>query len=220
MLSKDQAQSIITEAKLLGMSVAFAESTDQLIGIAQEIYEEAKEAYEGGAKGEGITTILSIAENINLVESSSIDTYNNLPIPSDYGDTPPEFPRDISVLSDRQLRTLHAEFAAMLARANWLLAIEETDELTARQMADLKFALAIRTASDELDQVTSKPKTVSRLEAEAAGDEEVREWRAKQNGHYVQVKLLKALRDNYQMICERISREWTMREKELIAQAS
>ncbi len=222
MLSREQALSIISEARAAGMEVAHSDTVDHQISVAQEILDEAVEAHSKGAKGQSIKTIMLIGNPLTdiLEEAEKVETHLNLPTPKDYGDEPPDFPRDISVLSDRKLRTLHAEFTAMLTRANWLLAIEETDEITARQLADLHYAKAISKAAGVPDTVTGKAKTEKRLEAEAAGDDEVRKWRGKQNEHFVQVKLLKALRDNYQMICERISREWTMRQIEQTSQVS
>lgn len=230
MLSDDQARSILTEAASAGYFGQLPEESNSILYEANEILSEAKEAWTNGAKGEFISTVLSIANvemNGCVVFDNSVEDLKlkrilqeNMSIPQEVNGQPPEFPRDISVVSDKELRKLHAEFAAMLARANWLVAIEETDEISARQVADLKHAQAIRRAADTPDKVTSKAKTVPMLEAEAVADDEVKEWRANQTKHYIQIKLLKALRDNYQMICERISREWSMREKEQTTQAS
>jgi hypothetical protein len=139
---------------------------------------------------------------------------DRLPIPPELDGEPPHLPRDISAVGDLELRRLHSEFNACLARANWLVAVEEADELAARQIADYHLARAVKRAGSEPDPVTNKAKTVAVLEAEAASDDSVREWRQRQNTHHIEAKLLKALRDTYQSNCERISREWTMRTEE------
>lgn len=216
MLSKEQAQAILAEARLNDISAPEPSNDDELIIIAQDIYEDALSAEENGIRGDVVQTIINIGNN-KLPDAPAKETYRNLPVPNDFQGELPEFPRDISVLTDRELRRLHAEFAAMLARANWLTAAGEADEQSSKQIADLKYAQAIRRASENVDLNTGKPKTVPMLEAEAASDEEVKEWRATQREHFIQVKLLKALRDNYQMMCERISREFTMRISEFAA---
>lgn len=137
-----------------------------------------------------------------------------LPIPSEIEGEPPTLPRDISVLSDSDLRRLHSEYNACLARSNWLVALGEADELAARQIADFYHAKAVKVAGSVADPVTGKAKTVAALEAEAAGDDDAREWRQLATKHFIDTKLLKALRDTYQSNCDRISREYSMREGE------
>jgi hypothetical protein len=66
----------------------------------------------------------------------------------------------------------------------------------------------------DLTAVADKNAKITALEAEAAGDPDVRQWNQKKNEHYVQVKLLKALRDTYEQTCDRMSREYTMRGSE------
>jgi hypothetical protein len=117
-------------------------------------------------------------------------------------------------LGDVEIRRLHSEFNACLAYANWQLAAEEADELAAKQIADFHTSKAIKQASLSPDPFTNKDKKVAQLEAEAAGDEKVQEWRRKHLSHVVAIKFYKSLRDTYQSNCERISREWTMRTDE------
>lgn len=137
-----------------------------------------------------------------------------LPIPDAVEGEPPILPRDLSTIADSALRKIHSEFNAVLAYANWLLALEEADELAARQIADYYIALAISSAAQTPDPITNKAKTVAILEAEAYSDTNASEWRNKQAGHFVSIKLFKSLRDTYQSNVERISREYTMREGE------
>lgn len=136
-----------------------------------------------------------------------------LPVPSAIEGEPPVLPRDMSQLADKSLRRLHSEFNAVLAYSNWLVAMDEADELAARQIVDHYTALAISRA-DKIDPATNKPKSVAILEAEAYSDPNVKEWRLNQSRFFVNIKLLKSLRDTYLSNVERISREYTMREGE------
>jgi hypothetical protein len=221
-MNEDLALQIITEAKALGVGVPDGD----VVVEAQNLVEDALIARNGGMNGDPVKTILAVYEN-GLPKKSRMDEMyeqkelsiarikrERLPIPDSIEGDAVVLPRDISALSDGALRKLHSEFHACLSRANWLVAVEEADELACRQIADYYHAKAVKKAAESADPITGKAKTVSALEAEAAGDETVREWRQKQNGHHVEVKLLKALRDTYLQSCERISRDWTMRSNE------
>lgn len=257
-LTQDLATLVLSQAKEDGFFDDPMPDEDQRPAEANLLLDEALGAYERGARGKAIMSLLTLAgmldENGELAEKSEpesdppettaldpeqpittapeppadnvikiSDAYaakelaiakikkDRLPIPEEIDGEPPVLPRDISTLSDGGLRSLHSEFNACLARANWLVAVEEADELAARQIADYYSAQAIKRAGQTPDPVTGKAKTVAALEAEAAGDDNVREWRQKQTAHYIEVKLLKALRDSYLGNCERASREWSMR---------
>jgi hypothetical protein len=221
-MNETLALQIITEAKALGVGVPDGDLELQ----AQHLVEDAKIAWDAGMKGDPVATILSIYENGTPKKNRMDEMYEQkelaiakikrerLPIPDSIEGDAVVLPRDISALPDSALRKLHSEFHACLSRTNWLVAVEEADELAARQIAEYYHAKAVKRAGEDADPVTGKAKTVSALEAEAAGDDTVREWRQRQNGHHIEAKLLKALRDTYQQSCERISREYTMRSGE------
>lgn len=223
-MTKDLALLIIAEARTYGIDVP--EDGRAPEDIAFELVGDAQEAFEGGAKGEAITSILAIFDN-GIPKKTKMDQMyeakelaiakikkERLPIPESIEGEPIILPRDISILPDPALRRLHSEFHACLARSNWLVAVEEADEMSARQIADYWHGKALKRASETADPVTGKEKKVASLEAEASGDETVREWRQRQIQHHIVVKLNKALRDTYQQSCERISREYSMREGE------
>lgn len=221
-MNEDLALMIITEAKALGVGVPDGDFVHQ----AQMLVEDALVARDAGMKGDPVKTILALYENGMPKKTRMDEMYEQkelaiakikkerLPIPASIEGDEVVLPRDLSALSDAALRRLHSEFHACLARTNWLVAVEEADELAARQIADYHHAKALKRASESADTVTGKEKKVSTLEAEAAGDPVVREWRQKQTAHHIECKLLKALRDTYQQSCERISRDYTMREGE------
>lgn len=221
-MNDDLALQIVTEAKAMGVAVPDGDFAHE----ARMLVDDAYLARAGGMQGPQVTTILTMYEN-GMPKKTQMDRMyeqkelaiakikkERLPIPAIVEGDEVVLPRDISTLSDAALRRLHSEFHACLARSNWLVAVEEADELAARQIADYHHAKALKRASESADVVTGKEKKVSTLEAEATGDETVREWRQRQNAHHVESKLLKALRDTYQQSCERISREYTMRSGE------
>ncbi len=222
-METDLAVQVITEARSMGIEVP---ESGGLIDVAQDIIEDARAAWESGMRGDKVATILKIVENGTPPKTRMDVMYEQkeqaiarikkerLPIPDPIEGDDVVLPRDISVLSDAALRQLHSEFHACLSRANWLVAVDEADELAAKMIAEYHHAKAVKRAAQEPDPVTGKAKTVATLEAEAAGDEQVQEWRKRQSHHHVEVKLLKALRDTYQQSCERISREYTMRSGE------
>lgn len=138
-----------------------------------------------------------------------------LPIPPELEGEPPVLPRDLTQKGDTEVRRLHSEFAAALARANYLVSLETADEYAAKMIYERLYARALarveRTYA-EGDKVKSK--TVPQLEAEAAQDQEVQEWAERYHAHHVQNTFLKSIRDGYKDYCDRLSREWSMREGE------
>lgn len=138
-----------------------------------------------------------------------------LPIPPELEGEPPVLPRDLTQKTDTEIRRLHSEFAAALARANYLVSLETADEYAAKMIYERLYARALahveRTYS-EGDKVKSK--TVPQLEAEAAQDSEVQEWGDRYHTHHVQNTFLKSIRDGYKDYADRLSREWSMREGE------
>ena len=235
-LTIDEARSIINAANMKnGSDWLLPQTEDECIKEAYSIIEDARTAWDKGVRGEPVRTIINLAVSylpnpVEEYEPSGLERNiarlrdskeyalkrirsNNLPIPPDLEGEPPSMPRDISTLSDGDLRRFHGEFNACVARANWLLSVEEADELAARHSADLLYAQAIREAAQSLDSDNGRPKTKPILESEAASDPKVLEWRQKQMEHQVSIKILKSLRDIYQQNCDRASREFTMRSE-------
>lgn len=222
-MDEQLARTIINEFNVAvpeDQRVVVVENGDWVIGYAKGIVEDAKEAWREGMRGDTVRSILNLSKQ--TTPSAAISPYEDrikaeariakekLPVPPELEGDPPELPRDISSLSDVQLRRFHAEFHACLARTNWLVAIEETDEYCADQLMRHYKAMVLR------DLVSNSPKDakITALEAEAAQDHRVSKWLRKRNEHHVQVKLLKALRDTYEQSCDRMSRDFTMRQGE------
>lgn len=267
-MTADQATTIINMAIESGFYGETLPPTDEeRISEASQIVTEAQEAYEQGARGDAVKTILffaptpeeeSMEEEVKadvtidvpaplelqpeietetdnvvnfpkpaLAETPKLGTIHEakekalakikkerLPIPDEIEGSPPILPKDISKLSDSDLRSLHSQFNACLARTNWLLALEEADELSTRHLVDYHEAKYVKEHSGEINESTKKPKAIGTLEAEALLDEDVKDWQEKHQNHVIEVKLLKSLRDIYQSNCDRASRDWTMRDLE------
>jgi len=61
--SSEHARAIVSEAKGYGLDVGVPETEEELVVVANQIYEYAVEAQEGGMNGEHINTIIKLTEN-------------------------------------------------------------------------------------------------------------------------------------------------------------
>lgn len=215
-MHKHVAEALLLQAKEDGhYSMPLPDYEDQLIRDAENLVEDAYTAFNGGMKGAKVQAIISLYESFEDPSEPSTskknrgEVFKELPIPTKVDHEAPDFPYDITIIDTVALRRLHSQFAALLARSNYLVAAEEAVEYTARQHADFEFAKAVRAAAS-----TGEGKLKSTIEAEAAAEPDVIALREKQMEAYGNVKILKALRDTYQSNCERISREFTMRTEE------
>jgi hypothetical protein len=130
-MTEDQAKTIINEFNS-GVDetqrIFYDADPTENISIAEGIINDAAEAFREGMRGEFVTTILSLSESFTS-NNNTEDPYiirrlaeakiakEKLPIPPEIDGTPPDLPRDISVLSDSQLRRFHSEFHALLIRS-------------------------------------------------------------------------------------------------------
>jgi hypothetical protein len=135
----------------------------------------------------------------------------NLPIPQDIEGAPLLLPSDFTTVDDVQIRRLHSSYHTYLARANWLLACEESDLDASQRLHDRRYYHVL----SQLERAEGKnQERVTLLKAEASADDEVAKWRETIAEHSALVKRLKVLRDHYEGTCTRLSREWTMRTGE------
>jgi hypothetical protein len=137
----------------------------------------------------------------------------NLPVPAEIEGDVAEMPRDLTKLSDRQLRRLHGEYNACLSRVTWLIAIESSDLANAMHMREHAFNKALKKL-ERLDPETDKPKLKIVLDAEAFDDPEWIDWDKKFRKHETKLKMLKSLKEIYASNVDRLSRDWTMRSEE------
>jgi hypothetical protein len=138
-----------------------------------------------------------------------------LPVPPAMAGEPSEMPRDFTTVGDREIRKLHGEYGAYLARVSFLLGIERADKEAAERLAEHNKNRALREAAtsphyDGTDKI--KPQHV--MLAEAAADPEVEKWSERVAQHEANLSLLYTLRDIYSGHVERLSKEWRMRVDE------
>lgn len=150
-----------------------------------------------------------------VVEAQDYDhsIKHNLPVPKDWEGTPEDFPRDISELTDRNVRRLSGEYNAYLSRAKWLLALAISDLANSTHLRDHFYRLALKKVS-RVDPSTDKAKLKEVIDAEAREDVDFAAYDESVLQHQKDVTMLKALVDIYSGNVDRLSREWTMRQDE------
>lgn len=235
--NSEHARAVISEAKGFGLDVGVPETDEEVIQVANQIYEYALEAQDKGMNGEHITTIIKLTENYLPFEKNSPEETvpvgndddedrsfylksieekiaDNIPVPPEIEGQAPNLPVDLNELSDKEVMRLHGAFTACSARINWLYAIEEAGESAARFIANKKTSDYIASA-DKKDEDTKKPKTMEVLKAEARSEnEEIDYWRTLQEKHEVAAKKFHTISDIFNNNVERLSRHWTMRTQE------
>lgn len=138
----------------------------------------------------------------------------NLPIPKGVsGEEPPEMPRDLVELGDREVRRYHGIYNAFAARARWLLGVSTSDLANATYLRDEALRIARRKVN-RLDPETEKARTIETINDEAKEDPDYQMWTERVNKHSHDVGIWKTLVEIYQGNVDRLSREWTMRTDE------
>lgn len=133
----------------------------------------------------------------------------NLPINVELQDNPPELPSDWTIVDDLSLRRLYSQYNAANIRMSWILNIEESKLYDLERAAKIRLTQVINTL-DKVD-AKGKPKQSTMLKEEAAIDTEYIDWLEKSADCRRRCRSFKTLNEGYEKICERISREWTMR---------
>jgi hypothetical protein len=156
--------------------------------------------------------------NVNIIalpiEPAQTETeYKKLPIPPDIAEAVVTMPGDLTDLTDVQVRRLHSQFNALLARATWVLSQASNELANAEHLFDADYRRALK-AVDKIDPYTEKAKIAKVLEAEAMEDEKVQQRDLVVQNAKANVTSLKALRDVYASNVSVASREWTMRQDE------
>lgn len=241
-LDKDTALAIINEAKAGGYEDRPLPATDEeIIARGEYFYEEAKKAFhEANIRDNSVQTIIFLGDSTEmgnvhgsyprrssggLSESDERETdvevengwssflrKENLPIPHQIeGDAVP-MPRDLSELSDKEVRRLSGEYNAYLARVTYLLGVELSDLASAQYLLDAAHSAAMRNIN--VMGPDKKQKLAKVIESEIAIDPEVIKYSGAVNAHQKQVTTLKALKEIYSGNVDRLSREWTMRQNE------
>lgn len=144
-----------------------------------------------------------------------LEQREHLPAPEHIEGDPETMPRDLSNLSDKDVRRLSGIYNAYLARVTYLLGIESSDLANAEHLLEAARARTLR-GLDLVDPNSDgkKQKLAKVIEAEIMADTEVVEYSAAVNRHTQMVIVLKSLREIYSGNVDRLSREWTMRQNE------
>lgn len=211
------------KAELTGMAHDTIITILNLVASANEPNQGGGSDYNPGyARTDPVENAVKVEENIltqqpedpnKLMKEVNLASKHNLPVPKDWQGDPEHMPRDISELSDKDIRRLSGEFNAYLSRAKWLLAIAVSDLSHAEFLRDAAYRRAI-TIVDKVDKKTDKNKLKEVLDAEVREDPEFASYDAACLKHKQDVTTLKALVDIYGGNVDRLSREWTMRTDE------
>lgn len=137
------------------------------------------------------TPIESIPEKEPSLQS---DDWRDLPV----------LPRDYSVVSDLELRSLHAVRVALQSKVIFELGLEEADY----DSAQVSYDVAYKMNQQKSDGKVSEKREFSFLSPE------VEKWREKVTKHHHQVIILRSMRDRLDVEVKGLSREWTMRSSE------
>lgn len=130
------------------------------------------------------------------------------PIPIDL-EQPPKFPADISKVSFEDLYSLHAQFHAVEARANWVIALEEDKSSDLQELLSGREVEVRNEAPEKNPDDARKKLTEAQRESLVAADPEVKGIKKEIHSHAKVLRKLKVLRDNYHRDVDRCSRQMT-----------
>lgn len=149
------------------------------------------------------------AEHTELLKTvHELIARERLHVPPAIESEPVELPFDLTTVGDKELQKLFSAFTAYSYRAGYLLMLEEASEHKCKEAADEIVEAYV--ANNEAD----KDATVTKVKAEAEQHDEVKKWRKRQRRHGILAMSLRKDRDNYDRVCERLSRIETMRQDE------
>jgi len=225
-MSIDVARAVLVEAAQRQVyKEGIPERDEDIMEAATMIVKLAQEAYDAGSRNEDLVAVISMSQpndddyrtfedvitdaKARLAGAKSRITKEKLPEPNHVGDDVMDVPRDVTKLSNEEIRRLYSERGACYDRTAWLLAVEKSDRDRAQDMAKLKLAKAM--SSIEWVDEKGKALGVNALKEVAAADPEYQEWMKRYIRHAKEVRQLEALASVYENEVSRLSREWTMR---------
>lgn len=128
-----------------------------------------------------------------------------LHVPPAIESDPVDLPFDLTTVSDTELQQLFSAFTAYSYRSGYLLMIQEASEHRCKEAADEIVEAFIANAEGD---------SLTQIKAVAEQHDEVKRWRKLQRKHGILALSLRKERDNYDKVCERLSRVETMRQDE------
>lgn len=212
--------SILKLAQEGGYLDVIPEDEEDIIREANFYLAEANKAYEDGMKGDKtIQAIRNLGKELGKKEvgdifgAEKIELYRGLPVPEDLHGEPSPMPLDFTELGDKQLRKLHGEYNAYLARARWMLAVMSNKLSNAIHLRDAEYRRAYREISDQ-GRIKEEKFTKDYIDSLAREDDAYIDFDNKAKLHGENVVSYKALVEIYGGNVDRLSREWTMRQDE------
>ena len=134
-----------------------------------------------------------------------------LPVPGDQREDAPQVPRDLTELSDRDIRKFSGIYQAYLSRATWLTSVKASDVSNAKHLFEHELRKATTAARQQEDV-----KTRGDAEDLAAQSEVVLKWEKEMMEAEDELRKLKALKEIYKDTIDRLSREASMRQDEFV----
>lgn len=209
-------KAILKEAQEGGYLNAIPEDEDEVVKEAEFYLQEANKAFENGMKGDKtIKAIRNLGTQIGEEVAEDIfgapldEKFHGLPVPRDPVNELTPLPTDFTEVGDKQLRRLHGEYNAYLARARWVLALAINKLSDATNMKEDVYRKAYLGARETEEKATN---TV--LDALARESEDYIKWERLVRDYQKDVTSYKALVEIYSGDIDRLSREWTMRTEE------
>lgn len=137
----------------------------------------------------------------------------DLPVPGDLNEDAPQVPRDLTELSDREIRRFSGIYQAYLSRVTWLVATKASDAANAKHLreAELRRAVAEVRKGHVGQKVTER-----QIEQEAESRADVEKWTERALELDDELRKLKALKEIYKETIDRLSREASMRQDEFV----
>jgi len=149
-----------------------------------------------------------------LADTEERYTPVGMPIPRDLADPPDVKPENFDEVDDRTARALHSRYNALAARAKYLHNVEDA---RARGCSMVR-KIAMRGARREARRELGKDATVTELDGWAEDNNEfVRTWGDRARKHEEQASAWKTFFDIYTQHVVVLSRDWSMRDKQLNA---
>lgn len=140
-------------------------------------------------------------------ENLPVHVKEKLPVPPHIEGDAETLPRELDSVVDKEIRRLSGVYNAYLARATYLLGVEQADLMGSQHLLDDARASVLRSMDRE-------KKLAKVIDAEIMADPLVNTLSEKVLGHEQNVSVLKALKEIYSGNIDRLSREWTMRQNE------
>lgn len=141
------------------------------------------------------------------------DTYSPtaMPAPMDLEHPPTGIPDDLTMVDDVEARRLHSQFNALASRARYLYGLEAAKSRSCERLYKHHLKHAMRASRAEL----GKDWSVTEVQQHAEDNEIVANWMRRRDAHGDVAEAYKTFLATYSEHVTVLSRDWSMRAKEL-----